>query len=45
MNDLSVYDFNSQVFIQDGNDSTILKINYYNPPNLFFKLFPDEEKI
>ena len=38
MKDFYVEAFNNQTFNGDGNDSTRLKINYYNPPNLIFQL-------
>ena len=34
MNDVFVNDFNNQTLNQDGNDSAISKIKYYNPPNI-----------
>ena len=38
MNDVYIETFTSQTFNQDGNESAILKIKYYNPPNLLFQL-------
>ena len=37
MNDVYVEVFNNQTFNQDGNESAILKITYYNPPDLIFQ--------
>ena len=34
MNDIYVEAFNNQPFNQDGNESAILTIKYYNSPNL-----------
>jgi len=45
MNDVFVNDFNNQTFNQDGNESAILGIKYYNPPNLIFQHLPVKEKV
>ena len=45
MNDVYVEAFNNQTFNQDGDESAILKINYYNPPNLIFQHLPVKEKV
>ena len=46
MNDVYVKAFNNQTFNQDGNESGILKIKYYNPPNLIFQQhLPVKEKV
>ena len=45
MNDVFVNEVNNQTFNQDGNDSSILKLNFYNPPNLVFQHLPVEEKV
>ena len=37
MEDLIVNGFNNETFNQGGNDSAILRIKYYNPPNLIFQ--------
>ena len=37
--------FNNQTFNQDGNDSAILKINYYYTPDLIFQQLPIKEKV
>ena len=37
LNDVYVGTFNDQSFNQDVNESAILKIKYYNPPNLIFQ--------
>ena len=36
--------FNNQVFNQGGIESAILRIKYYNPPDLIFQHLPVEEK-
>ena len=36
-NDVYVETFINQTFAQSGNESGILKIKPYNPPNLIFK--------
>ena len=45
MNDVYVEVFNNQTFNQDGDESAILGIKYYNPPNLIFQHLPVEEKV
>ena len=37
MNDVYVEAFNNQTFNQDGNESAILKLKSYNPPDLIFQ--------
>ena len=37
LNDVYIETFNNQSFNQDGNESALLRINYYNPPNLMFQ--------
>ena len=37
MNDVFVNEFNNQTFNEDDNDSAILKIKFYNPPDLIFQ--------
>ena len=31
--------FNNKSFNQDGNESGILKLKFYNPPNLIFNIY------
>ena len=45
MNGIFVKDFENKFFYQDGNDSTISKIKYYNPPNIVFQHLLVKEKI
>ena len=45
MNDIVVEAFNNKTFNQDGDESAILKIKYYNPPNLLFQHLPVKEKV
>ena len=45
MNNVLVEAFNNQTFNEDGNESAILKIKYYNPANLIFQHLPVKEKI
>ena len=45
MNDLFVNDFNNLTFNQIGNDSVIVKVKFYNPPNLLFQHLPVKEKV
>ena len=45
MNDVFVEAFNKKTFNQDDNESSILKIIYYNPPKLMFQIFPFNEKV
>ena len=40
LNNIYVEAFNNQTFHQDGNESAILRIKYYNPPNLMFQHLP-----
>ena len=40
MNEVYVEVFYNQSFNQDGNQSAILKIKYYNPPDLIFQHLP-----
>ena len=40
MNSFYVQKFKNQTFIQDGNESAILKLNNYNPPDLIFQHLP-----
>ena len=44
MNGMFVTDFNNETFHQDGNDSRISKIKYYNPPNFVFQHLLVKEK-
>ena len=37
LNDIFVEAFKNQTFNQDGNESAILKLNYYNLPRLIFQ--------
>ena len=36
---------NIQTFNQDGDESALLKIEYYNPPDLIFQRLPVNEKV
>ena len=45
MNKTCVVAFNNQTFNQDGDESAILTIKYYNPPNLIFQHLPVKEKV
>ena len=45
MNKVFVNEFKSQTFNQDGNDSTIMKVIYYNPPNLIFQHLSIKETV
>ena len=45
MNNLYVEALNNQTFSQDGNEPAILRIKYYNPPNLIFQHLPVKEKL
>ena len=40
MNDVYVEAFNNETFNQDGIESGILAIEYYNPTNLIFQHLP-----
>ena len=44
MNDVYVKPFNNQTFNQDGDESAVLRIKYYNAPNLKFQHLPVKEK-
>ena len=45
MNHVYVEAFNTQTFNQDGDESAILPLKYYNPPNLIFQHLPVKEKV
>ena len=45
MNNVYEEAFNNQTFNQDGDESAILKIKYYNPPDLIFQHLPVKEKV
>ena len=45
MNNVYVEAFNNQTFNQDGDESAILRIKYYNPPNLIFQQLAVKEKV
>ena len=45
MNNVYVEAFNNQTFNQDGDESALLRIKYYNPRNLIFQHLPVKEKI
>ena len=45
MKDIYVKAFNNQTFNQDGDESAILTIKYYNSENLIFQHLPVEEKV
>ena len=46
MNDVYVKTFNNKTFNQAGDESAILRLKFYNPPNLIFKHLPvRDEKI
>ena len=45
MNEVYVEAFNIQTFNQDGNESAILKMKYYNPPDLINQHLPIKEKL
>ena len=45
MNDVYVKAFNNQTFNEDGDESAILTIKYYNPPDLIFQHLPVKEKV
>ena len=45
MNKTYVEAFNSQTFNEDGDESGILTIKYYNPPDLIFQHLPVKEKV
>ena len=39
MNDTYLEAFKIQSFNQDGDESTVLRIKYYNPPNLILNIY------
>ena len=45
MNNVIVKAFNDQTFNQNVNESAILKINFYNPPNPIFHNLPVKELV
>ena len=45
MNNVYVEAFNNQTFNQDGDESAILRIKFYNPRNLIFQHLPVKEKV
>ena len=45
MNNVYVEAFNNQTFNQDGDESAILRIKYYNPPELIFQHLAVKEKV
>ena len=45
MNKVYVEAFNDQTFNQDGDESAILRIKYYNPRDLIFQHLPVKEKV
>ena len=45
MNKTYVEAFNNQTFNQDGDESAILGIKYYNPPNLIYQHLAVKEKV
>ena len=45
MKDLYVEAFNNQTLNQDGDESAILTIKYYNPPDLIIQHLPIKEKV
>ena len=45
MNDVYVKAFNDQTFNEDGDESAILTIKFYNPPDLIFQHLSVKEKI
>ena len=42
--DINVEEFNIQKFNQDGDESAILRIEFYNTPDLIFQHLPVKEK-
>ena len=44
MNDIYVEVFNNHTLNQDGYESAILSINFYNPPNLNFNIYQLKKK-
>ena len=45
MNNVYVEAFNNQTFNQDGDESAIIRIKYYNPRNLIFQHLAVKEKV
>ena len=45
MNNVYVEAFNNQSFNEDGDESAILTLKYYNPPDLIFQHLPIKEKV
>ena len=45
LNDVYVEAFNNQTFNQDGDETAVLRIKYYKPPNLMFQHLPVKEKV
>ena len=45
MNDVYVEAFNDQTFNQDGDESAILTIKYYNPPDFIFQFYQLKKKL
>ena len=45
MNNVYVEAFNNQTFIQDGDESAILRTKYYNPPYVIFQHLPVKENV
>ena len=45
MNDVYVEAFNNQTFNEDGDESAILTIKYYNPSDIIFQHLPVKEKV
>ena len=45
MNNVYVEAFKNQTFNQDGDESAILRIKYYNSPDLIFQHLPVKEKV
>ena len=45
MNDVYVEAFNNQTFDEDGDESVLLTLKFYNPPDRIFQHLPVKEKI
>ena len=45
MNNVYVEAFNNQTFNEDGNESAILRIKYYNPFDFMFQYLPVKGKV
>ena len=45
LNDFYLEAFNNQSFNQNGNESAILNLKYYNPANLIFQHLPVKERV